>query len=267
MKKQERLLFPEEEGTRSLSRIFKSPYIRVGETKEIAVQVPLYIVEEYRHAENIESEPQPSYEEIMQDKMQVLEAEIESRLQNANIEAEKIIQEAYESAKQIYQNAKMEGYQEGQKKGYEDGKLEADYLIQEALQIKESLQHSKKETAKAFEKDLVDLVIATVEKIISERVEDSYETIIGLIKLGLEKCTYTDSLVIRVSPEDYGYAISARTRILSLAENIDDMQIKQDAAFKKGSCVIDTVSGSIDSSIETQLNQIKELFRELLESE
>ncbi|SHI80459.1 flagellar assembly protein FliH [Geosporobacter subterraneus DSM 17957] len=249
-----------------MSRIFKSPYIRVGEKKEIEANIPLEPVLEYEESHK-DVEQKPSFDEIMQDKLQALEDEIQDRLRNAATEAEKIIQEAYENAKQIYQNAKIEGYEEGKKEGYEDGKSEADYLIQEALQIKEALQRSKREAAKDFEKELVDLVIETVEKILYERVEDSYETIIGLIKLGLEKCTYTDSLVIRVSPEDYAYAISARPKILSLAENIDDIQIKQDAAFKKGSCVIDTISGSIDSSIETQLNQIKELFKELLESE
>lgn len=249
-----------------MSRIFKSPYVRFGEKKEIEANFPVESVLEYE-GNHKDLEPKPSFDEILQNKMQVLEEEIQNRLRNASVEAEKIIQEAYENAKEIYQNAKAEGYEEGKKEGYEDGKSEADYLIQEALQIKEALQRSKREAAKAFEKELVDLVIETVEKILYERVEDSYETIIGLIKLGLEKCTYTDSLVIRVSPEDYGYAISARPKILSLAENIDDIQIKQDAAFKKGSCVIDTISGSIDSSIETQLNQIKELFKELLESE
>ncbi|AOT68282.1 FliH/SctL family protein [Geosporobacter ferrireducens] len=250
-----------------MSRIFKSPYVRMGEKKEIEAHIPVPVVEEHGESKNDDIEQQPSYEEIMRDRMQSLENEIQSRLADANAEAEKIIQEAYENAKQIYQNAKIEGYQEGKTEGYGEGKAEADYLIEEAIQIKQAIQNAKHETTKALEKNLIDLAIETVEKIVHERVEDSYETIIGLIKLGLEKCTYTDSLIIRVSPEDYGYAIAAKNRILALAENIDDIQIKQDAAFKKGNCVIDTVSGSIDSSIETQLTQIKELFRELLESE
>lgn len=253
----------------SLSKIFKSPYVRIGEKREIEVYIPVSIAEEEEQEElkSEEIEQQPSYEEIMREKMQTLEDEIQSRLAQANAEAEKIIQGAHADAAQIYQDAKMEGYQDGKREGYEEGKAEADHLIEEALQIKATIQNSKHETVKSLEKGLVDLVIETVEKVVYERVEDSYETIIGLIKLGLEKCTYTDSLIIRVSPEDYGYAIAAKNRILALAENIDDIQIKQDAAFRKGSCVIDTVSGSIDSSIETQLTQIKELFRELLESE
>lgn len=253
---------------RSLSRIVKSSYVRLGDKIEIQAQMPFSEVEEEEQGVNEENDvDEPSFEEICKNKIQEAENEIQMRLQAADEEAKQIIAEAYDNAKEIYKNAREDGYQAGIAEGYQAGKKEADVLIDEALSIKEEVKESKKRMVQSLEADIVQLIIDTTEKIMNIKIEDTQETIIGLIKLGLEKCTYTESLIVRVSPMDYEYVMSAKKRILSLAENIDDIQIKQDAALGKGSCIIDTLSGSIDSGIETQFKQIKELFKELLESE
>lgn len=146
-------------------------------------------------------------------------------------------------------------------------KKQAESLITEALNIKEAVLKSKKQLLKDIEEDVISLVIDTVEKILNKKVEEDYETIYNLIQLGLEKCAFTENLILRVSPEDYDFVISIKDKILALSENISDIQIKQDKSLRKGSCIIDTSSGSIDSSIWTQFNHVKEIFEELLRGE
>ncbi len=199
----------------------------------------------------------------------ILEAEkdINKKLTNANKQAELIISEAYEDSKKIFENAKKEGYEEGFSKGQDEGRVKADKVIQEALEIKQNLIKTKKEMARKLEHQIVELVIDSVEKILSKKLDEEEDTILGLIKQGLDKCTYTDSLILRVSPQDYDYVVEVKDKILSLAENIEDITIKKDGSLKKGACILDTVSGSIDSSIKTQLDNIKKLFKELLGNE
>ncbi|MEW9124916.1 MAG: FliH/SctL family protein [Thermotaleaceae bacterium] len=249
-----------------MSRILKSSYVKLGERIEIQVEQREPLEEEKIQREDSNELEMPTYEEIYEQKIQEIEREIQKKKDSAVAEAEEIINGAYENAKKIHQNAKQDGYKEGLDEGYADGKKEADALIREALAIKEEIIESKKRKIGMLENDIIRLVIDTTEKILNTKIQEDYEIIMGLIKLGLEKCTYTDSLIIRVSPEDYEYVLSVKEKILCLAENINDIHVKQDAALKKGSCIIDTLSGSIDSSIETQFSQIKELFMELLES-
>ncbi len=128
------------------------------------------------------------------------------------------------------------------------------------------LIQTKKELIKNVEKECIELVIKTLEKILCKKIDDSEETVIGLIKGALEKCTYTESLVLRVSPQDYQYTLSVKDKILCLVENVDTIQIKQDASLKKGSCILDTISGSIDSSIHTQFAQVKSMFEDFLKN-
>lgn len=192
---------------------------------------------------------------------------MQKKIKEAKEEAEKIIGEAYEKSKNIMQQAQRDGYEKGKELGFEEGKKQAESLITEALNIKEAVLKSKKQLLKDIEEDVISLVIDTVEKILNKKVEEDYETIYNLIQLGLEKCAFTENLILRVSPEDYDFVISIKDKILALSENISDIQIKQDKSLRKGSCIIDTSSGSIDSSIWTQFNHVKEIFEELLRGE
>ncbi len=195
----------------------------------------------------------------------------ENKINDAQNESNHIISEAFEKANSILKEAKEEGFQkgleEGRKLGYADGKKNTDALIQEALEIKEEIRKNKNTLIQRVEQEVIDLTIRTVEKILNKRIQDDYEYIEGLIKLGLEKCAYTENLAIRISPDDYDYILTIKDKVLALSENISDIDIKQDKSLKQGSCIIDTPSGSIDSGIWTQFEQIKDLFEDMLRSE
>ncbi|MFT9495012.1 FliH/SctL family protein [Anaerosolibacter sp.] len=249
-----------------MSRIFKSSYVNIGAIKEIHANKviqpsDIQLIEESEGHEAIDLDA------LYEEKLKEAELQIQLKLAEAQKQAEDIIQQARKKATEVLENAKNEGYREGKELGFTEGKLSANALIEEALQIKAYVQSKKISLVKEVEKDVNALIIQIVESILNTKIDDSEDIIIGLVKLGLDKCTYTDHLIIRVSPEDYGFTISSKDKILCLAENISDLEIRQDASLKKGSCVIDTISGSVDSSIETQLQHVKEIFLELLESE
>ncbi len=134
------------------------------------------------------------------------------------------------------------------------------------MDIKAQLLQRKQEVVSELEEEAVKLAIDTIETILNKRIEEDYELIIGIVKKSLEKCAYTESLSLRVSNEDYSMAISLKNRILALAEGVDDIEIKP-IVLKTGSCVLDTTAGSIDSSIWTQFENIKETYEILLRSD
>ena len=140
-------------------------------------------------------------------------------------------------------------------------------IVQEALAVKKQIQKQKDNTSRQIEEDTVQLILDTIELILGKHVQEDYDLVRGIIRLAMEKLTYTESLALRVSAEDYDMAISMKDQILALAENVDDINIKSDKSLKPGSCIIDAASGSIDSGIWTQFEQIKESFEEMLASE
>lgn len=185
-------------------------------------------------------------------------------IDTARNDGEKIVSDAYDKSKEILEKARKDGYNEGVDKGFEEGKRISDEIIQDALNIKEEWKKLREQLYKESEGEMVNLVMETIKKMVDIKLQDDHEFILGLISKGLEKVSYTDNLTIRVSGEDYGYAISFKDRILALAENIDDIEIKQDNSLKSGSCVIDTDAGSVDSSIWNQFEEVKTMFEQLL---
>lgn len=201
---------------------------------------------------------------------QIEEAALEARekIEDARIEHERIILDAYDAAKEILEKAKVEGrddgYKEGYDLGYNEGKTLFDSQINEAMQIKESAVETYKAMIDSAESEVIEVVISSIEKILNKTIDEDQSYIEGVIKSALEKCAFTTELTLRVSEADFEYANSIKSRIVILVENIDDLIIKADPALGIGSCVIDTVSGSVDSSVWAQFEQIKVIFEEML---
>ncbi len=215
-----------------------------------------------------EGEEEPiDIEELVRQRMEEVEEEARLRLQEAEQDRDMMLREAFEKAEEIRESAREEGYEAGRQVGFEEGRTVAESLIQEALAVKAQILEQKQSTARQIENDTVQLIIDTVERILGKHIQEDYDLILGIVKMAMGKLTYTESLVLRVSPEDFDMALSVKDQILALAENVDDINIKPDKSLKQGSCILDAASGSIDSSIWTQFEQIKEGFEEMLASE
>lgn len=223
--------------------------------------------EEESYTPSGENEEPVDIEELVRRRMDEVEEEARQRLQEAEQDRDGMLRDAYEQADGIREAARAEGYEAGRQAGFEEGRAIAESLIQEALAVKRQILEQKKNTVKEIETDTVQLILDTVARILGKHIQEDYDLILGIVTMAMNKLTYTESLALRVSPEDYDMALSVKDQILALAENVDDINIKPDKSLKQGSCILDAASGSIDSSIWTQFEQIKEGFEEMLASE
>lgn len=257
------------EEMKSLSRIVKNTHVILDDKKFCLAPeiVP-------------ESKKLPSLEEVDTPKLDTqkpkmtdedIQAIIDEAAQEASAirrearqEADMVIEDAYEKSKGIYEKAKQEGYEQGHSEGLEAGKQEAEIFIQEALDIKKRAEETYENMLGNAESEMVDLVLDTVKLILDKRVEEDLTVIETAIQRGLENCISKENLVLRVSSEDYSYALGIKDQILALSENVDSLEIKEDRALSQGSCVVDSSSGSVDSGIFTQYEKIKETFLDLL---
>lgn len=263
-----------------MSKLFKSSQIIIDKKKYILNNeffVPQQPVEEeVVEEEEVQHEPGPEMsmddyaDEIRKMKEDMLESvkqEADQLIGRANEERESIINDAYAQSDQIREQARQEAYDQGYQEGVANGYGEATGYIEDALAIKDNYFRKFEAIKEESETELTNVIIQTVEKILNKHVQEDYELISGLVEKALEKCAFTSNLTLRVAPEDYDSALSIKKYILSLTENVEDIEIKQDSALPKGSCIIDTDAGSVDSSIHTQFENVKNKFVELLQSE
>lgn len=199
----------------------------------------------------------------------------EDTIKNAKIEAERIINAARQQADSTLSSAEekiaakmREASQKAQEEGYKHGESLAkkDYqdLISEAEELKQKAKEIYSNTVASLENDMVEIILQVARKVIGTELTQNKDVILGLVRNAVSGTSPTDKISIRVCAENYDYVIENKERILEGFKWVRDFEIIKDSALTKGECLLDTGFGTIDSSIETQLQAVERTLRELL---
>ena len=263
---------------RSLSKLVKSSQIIIDKKKYVLTHEYFSPKEEADDQKPVENSKEvltdekrhAYYDELRQMKEDMLEEVKQNAdviLSSAEEEKNKLIQEGYAQAESVKGEAESAGYEAGYEAGVAKGYDEVSHLIEEVLAQKDRYQEKYNQIKEESEEAITHIILETVETILNKHIEDDETLIQGLVRKALEKCAFTSNLTLRVAPEDYDNAVSLERYILSLTENVEHIEIKQDNALKPGSCVFDTDAGSVDSGVLTQYEKVRQKFIELLKSE
>lgn len=260
---------------RSLSKIIKSFRIvesqSVEEIKDHKAQVSSFSQEELEAIKSSiieEAEREASvFLKIAEEKAKIVEDEA-LKMKNS------IIEEAKSQYDSLVEEAKKEGYDlgytEGLEKGFEEafqkGKKDADKLITEALEIKDSYIKKRDSLLKDLEEDIIGLVLEVNRKVFGEAMSNK-DLIIDLVLEGIKNLDPTDNLVILVSKEDYEVVEDNKDLILSKASLINNLEIKYDVNLNKGDCILETEKGNLDISLQDQVEKIEMFIKNILDNE
>lgn len=188
-------------------------------------------------------------------------------IEEANLEAQRILETACQEREVIHLNSAEQGNAEGYASGLEEGLYKAEAIIQQAAELKLQLDERNKTIYKDAEIEIIEMVLDISRKVIGEELTQSPDVLFSLIRKALDKCTFKEKLSIRVSEQDYDYVNDNKDRIVMLTEGINDLEILCDKALLKGSCIVETQAGEINSGITVQLNEIEKAFEYLMRNE
>jgi flagellar assembly protein FliH len=250
-----------------LYKIIRSSSVIIDE-KKFKLNYDFKVPKSDTISEEIKKEDGPDisydFEQEYEDMLEQVNAQAREIIHMANTERESIISEGIAQASQITEEARHAGYIEGYNIGHEEGKNYFNTQIAELLNVKESYLKKKKEIELELEPIMIEIIKDSIKKILTKHIENDSEYILDLVSEGLKKTTFTENITIRVSTKDYPVIKDKKEYIKAMTQNIDEIIIKEDPALLPGSLVIDTISGSIDSSINTQLDSLNQLFDDLL---
>ncbi len=263
-----------------MSKLVKSSQLTIDNKKYI-LSTDFFVASNKVHHpidDDVQGESEESHEvrkrkledelqKMKEDMLEVIKVESDKKSSTAKEEFDSIIKEAYDQADAVKEASKNEGYEIGFNEGLNNGYSEVESTINEVLEMKNKYYQKYEQIKNDSQKEITEIILSTVEKILNKRIEEDYELVKGLVEKALVKCAFTANLVLRVAADDYDGAISLKRYILSLTEGVEDIEIRQDAALAPGSCIIDTDAGSVDSSIWTQFEIVKSKFEELLRNE
>jgi flagellar assembly protein FliH len=190
------------------SKVFKSNEIKLGIPFKISI--PAYYEEENQEG-NYTGGMISSVREVKETySSDQIKHACKKTLDEALIQADEIIKNAELKAKAIIETATKEGHDKAQKikeqaraKGYNKGITEGKSEYQELIKrVQQERQYVKKEYKKAIsnlEKDAIKLIMEISRKLIGDTINENRESLIELIRQGLERCIYKDNIILSIN--------------------------------------------------------------------
>ena len=154
-----------------------------------------------------------------------------------------------------------EGFAEGEKAGVERGRKDVESQVERFLAAIEEIAALKNKLYEGSEEDLVDLILAAVNKIIRKELDLDRKIVAGVIKDALKNLAGKKDILIRVNSQDYFYILEHKKRLFAEDGDLRDVRFEEDDSVGIGGCLIESGSGEVDARIEKQLEMLEEAMR------
>ena len=179
--------------------------------------------------------------------------------------------------KKGYDEGLQLGQEEGFKKGYADGELQAtiDYAekirheasIQLAAQLEtllpsiqemvDQLGMAKQSFLQLWEESAIGFAAAIAERAISRHLPEMVDVPLKLLREGLELAAGNAAVKIRVNPDDYEALKPQMDMLITQMSTAAKTEVSPDPRITKGGCLLETSFGVIDQTIESRIERIK----------
>jgi len=197
---------------------------------------------------------------------------LQGKIEELRVEAGRILDEAEEQAEGILENARVEAQNEYEnllngymEQGYSEGREQAE---KEYNNLKDELKRKIQETEDNYEKQVselepafVEILIKYIEKLTGIYASSRTEVIMHVIHQAMTKQTPCRNFIIRVSPADYGTVLNSKPEILLWLPDGSQIEVVEDKMLTEGGCLIETDTRIFDCSVETQMRSLIEDLR------
>ena len=197
-------------------------------------------------------------------------------LEDAAAQAEEITAKAREAAEQIKKESASRGWDDGYRKGYEEGRQESTKKAAELLsQQKEtfrgslekalhSIDEAKERSLEKYLDELKECALAVAEKVICVSLKSSGQIIKRMLIAETEKLKRTEWVKIYMEKTNYNMMMEADAGVVNelarLSDNIKFVVMNKEGS---GSCIIEMPEEIVDISVDTQMDNIRELLENI----
>ena len=243
---------------------------------DIAPQMQKSRGKEAEHARAGENNPEPAARTDGQGPADMVEDAREQARQillKANQMAGDILREAGKQAEQLKKTAIEEGCKEGFEAGYKSGTEQAameqadffrrqeDEFRKDMEQALASIDQAKEKSLRNYLEELKDCSVAIAEKVIHISLRSSGEVIKRMLVAETEKLRKTAWVKIYMEKTDYDMMAEADADVVSeLAKLSDNIKFVVMDKESSGNCIIEMPDEIVDISVDTQMDNIREIL-------
>ncbi|GAA0461241.1 flagellar assembly protein FliH [Alkalibacillus silvisoli] len=200
-------------------------------------------------------------------------AQAEEQLNQAKQQANQLIEEAnqriteerehFEKEKeQAYNDASKQGYEDGYKNGEISGKASYEQLVEQAQDMVTIAKQDYEEKVQSSEQTIIRIALNAAEKIVSKKLEEEPHIFIDLVTETLEEVFDQPEIKIYVHVKQYNELINHKEQLQSHLNHQTNLVIYPKKDLSEYDCIVETELGQIDTSIDTRLNQLKQVLQD-----
>lgn len=189
--------------------------------------------------------------------------EAEKIVADANAQASQIVAKAHENEDELFSKAKKDGYEQGRAQGFDEGKAEADRLVERLHKMLDAVQEKRQEILDGTEQQIVDLVLLMTRKVVKIMSDNQKQVVMANVMQALKKVKGRGSVTLRVNLADVKLTTEHAKDFIRSVENIQGISVVEDSSVEKGGCIVETDFGAIDARIASQLGELEAKILEM----
>jgi flagellar assembly protein FliH len=210
-------------------------------------------------------------EEVKQkrEELEMINAEILRKKVSTENEIQKMYKDADEKIEYEIKVSQNRGYQDGYQIGVEKGKEE---IIQSAVvildrieKIHEDILNQKITMLEENEEDLIELSFNLAQKIVKKEITCDKDIIRKNLVEAMKKVPISKNLTIIVNWEDLEYIKEIKNKLFSEIHGVEKIDIVENRSIERGGCILETSMGTIDATINSQLEIVYEKLMETVQ--
>jgi len=149
---------------------------------------------------------------------------------------------------QAYQNGVAAG-----KKEVEEKLAKATKALNEAAK---KLSTQSESIMQRSAEDMLQLVMAIAERILHFEISEHKEVVVRIVQQTINAAVQAEEFHIRVNPEDIEVLNEQKPLFIASLSGLSNIEFIGDASITRGGCVLESPSGRVDATLETQLDEI-----------
>jgi flagellar assembly protein FliH len=126
----------------------------------------------------------------------------------------------------------------------------------------ETIHNMRDKIFRESEDELINLIMLVARKVITHEISQNRSILAKVVQSALAGLSAREEITVRINPDDYQLVTSGRDDLLHAELLNERLQLKPDPSVEAGFCLVDTDMGTVDASLEGQLEQIYRSFFE-----
>ncbi len=157
-----------------------------------------------------------------------------------------------------HEREKEEAYTRGRQEGMQQAEARLGETVKAFSAALESIHRLRESILKNSTDDMLRLVMAIAEQVISCELATNPEIVFHTLQKALHAAVRSDAFHIKVNPEDFALVQEKKPLLLAGISGLKNITFEADPTVSRGGCLVESELGEVDATIESQLEEIRQ---------